>query len=311
MDAPMKVAVIGSGRKRNGIGEFIAKYFHLHGAIVSCVLGSTDASSSIAAANLAKYGIRAQAYSDFSNMISCERPDAVAIASPVETHIEFVKKCLEAGVHIFCEKPFVSPEQEDSPAFIERSFAEAEESSLIIALNSQWPFCLPSYEELCGKIDLQGIERFYIRLSPLSTGREMIPDSVPHALSLLHFVAGSGEIRDLTFSGNDQSLALVFSYLTRYGNIEATVELVRETEQPRTFDFGFNERIVHRIIDPGSYTIYLTHKDKIIKIADPLELSVRDFLDAVSSGREPALGKWHIMETASLLRDIYTAYRHT
>jgi len=280
----------------------------MNGAMVSCVLGSSDSSANSAAANLGKYGIKAEGYSDFSAMVDGERPDAVAIASPADTHPEYIGKCLEAGVHIFCEKPLVPPDLKDQSILVDTYFKEANERSLVISLNSQWPFCLPFYENLCGKLDSSRIENFYIRLSPLSSGREMIPDSVPHALSLLHFVAGSGEIRDLSFAGDDNSLTIGFLYLTQYGSIDACLELVRETMQPRTFSFGFNGEITRRVVDPESYTIYLTHDGKIIKIADPLELCICDFLDAVSSGREPTLGRRHIVDTAALLEQIYTAY---
>lgn len=310
MGAPMKVAIIGAGRNRNGIGEFIAKYLNTSGAIVSCVLGTTTSSSSSAGANLVKYGIHARPYTDFSEMISSANPDMVVIASPTSTHREYIERCLDAGVHIFCEKPLVSPELEDVPALIEDFFRKAQERSVVIAMNSQWPFCLSSYEELCGKIDPSTIERFSIRLSPTSSGREMIPDAVPHALSLLHWVAGNGEIKALSFEGCKDSMLIRFSYVAQCGICEVSMELVRESIQPRTFSFGFNGRIVRRLIDPGSYTIYLTYLGKTLNITDPLELSIRDFLAAVNTGGEPSMGRRHIVETASLLHDIYTACRH-
>jgi predicted dehydrogenase len=306
----MKIAVIGSGRKRNGIGEFIAKYLHQNGAEVACVLGSSPASASRAAANLERYGIRARSYSDLPAMLANESLDAAAVASPVETHLSYVQGCIDAGLHIFCEKPFMSPEVERPGAVLDDLFGKAEDRSLVIAMNSQWPFCLPFYEELCGVLNPAGMERFFIRLSPIASGREMIPDSMPHALSLLYAAAGSGEIRKLSFSGDDNTLVIYFSYLTQEAEIRSTVELVREIEQPRTFSFGFNERIVRRVIDPETYTIYLTHKSKTIKITDPLELSVLDFLHAVRSDREPAVGSEHIRKTASLLAEIYAAYKH-
>jgi hypothetical protein len=96
-----------------------------------------------------------------------------------------------------------------------------------------------------------------------------------------------------------------FTYLTEHTRCETLIELVRETAQPRTFFFGFNGCVVTRHIDLGTYTIHLTYGDKTLKIVDPLWLSVRDFLTAVSSGAEPLLGRRHIIETASLLHQIY------
>ena len=37
----MKISIIGAGRNNNGIGEYIAKYFHKNKAIVTSVLGTT------------------------------------------------------------------------------------------------------------------------------------------------------------------------------------------------------------------------------------------------------------------------------
>jgi hypothetical protein len=306
MGAAMKAAIIGAGRKRNGIGEYIAKYFHDNRAEVTGVLGSTEKTASSAATNLMKYGIKAQSYTNFSTMIHDAQVECVAIASPSITHKTYIEQCIEAGVHIFCEKPFISPDVPDARAWTEDIFAKAQEKGLTIALNSQWPFSLPFYEELCGKLDPIGIKKFSIRLSPLSIGHEMIPDSVPHALSLLYFAAGSGKIDGLAFQGEDDSLLIRFTYFTEHTQCETLIELVRETAQPRTFFFGFNGRVVTRHIDLGTYTIHLTYEDKTLKITDPLGLSVRDFLAAVSSGAEPLLGRRHIIETASLLHQIYS-----
>ncbi|MCK7510023.1 MAG: hypothetical protein MZV70_42295 [Desulfobacterales bacterium] len=89
------------------------------------------------------------------------------------------------------------------------------------------------------------------------------------------------------------------------------MELVRESAQPRTFSFGFNGRIAQRLIDPDTYTIHLTCPGKTLKIADPLELSVRDFPRCGRLRGTPALGERHIVETAALLKEIYAAYSHT
>lgn len=306
MGAAMKAAIIGAGRKRNGIGEYIAKYFHDNRAEVTGVLGSSEKTALSAATNLTKYGIKAQPYTNFSTMIHEAQVECVAIASPSITHKTYIEQCIEAGVHIFCEKPFTSPDVPNAPAWTENILAKAQEKGLTVALNSQWPFSLPFYEELCGKLDPTGIKEFSIRLSPLSIGHEMIPDSVPHALSLLYVAAGSGRIDGLSFQGGEDSLMIRFTYLTEHTRCETLIELMRETLQPRTFFFGFNGRVVTRHIDLGTYTIHLTYEDKTLKIADPLGLSVRDFLTAVSSGAEPLLGRRHIIGTASLLHQIYS-----
>jgi hypothetical protein len=305
----MKAAIIGAARNINGIGEYIAKYLLAHDVEVSCVLGSTQASSSSAAANLNnKYGMKLKAYTDFSKMMQESPIDCVAIASPSHTHKDYIDKCIGAGVHIFCEKPFISPDMPHQDAWIENAFNRAQEKGIVIAMNSQWPFCLPFYEELCGMTDSERINEFSIRLSPLSLGREMIPDSVPHALSLLYCAAGSGIMEDLTFDKGDDILMIRFNYLAEQTRCAVMIEMVRETEQPRTFSFGFNGCVARRHIDLKTYTLHLTYGDKILKIADPLGLSVRDFVEATRTRREPVIGRRHITHTVSMLQQIYAEY---
>ena len=306
--AAMKAAVIGAARNNNGIGEYIAKYLHENDVEVACVLGSTQISASSAAANLTKYGIKAKAYTSFSQMMRDARIDCVAIASPSHTHKQFIEECIDEGVHIFCEKPFVSPDMPHQDAWIENAFIRAQEKGIVIAMNSQWPFCLPYYEELCGMTDPERINEFSIRLSPLSLGREMIPDSVPHALSLLYCAAGSGIMEDLTFDKGDDTLMIRFNYLAEQTRCAVMIEMVRETEQPRTFSFGFNGCVARRHIDLKTYTLHLTYGDKILKIADPLGLSVRDFVEATRTRREPVIGRRHITHTVSMLQQIYAEY---
>jgi hypothetical protein len=306
--ATMKAAVIGAARNHNGIGEFIAKYLHGNDVEVACVLGSSQASAFSAAGNLTRYGIKAKAYASFSQMMSDERVDCVAIASPSHTHKEYIEKCIDEGVHIFCEKPFISADMPHQDAWIEDAFLRAQEKGIVIAMNSQWPFCLPFYEELCGLTDPAGVREFAIRLSPLSSGGEMIPDSVPHGLSLLYCALGSGSMEEITFQGGDDTLTIRFNYLAGQTQCAVMIEMVREVEQPRTFSFGFNGLIARRNIDLGTYTLHLTYKDKILKIADPLGLSVRDFVIAARTGGEPLLGRRHIIHTAKMLRQIYAEY---
>jgi uncharacterized protein YcgI (DUF1989 family) len=115
-------------------------------------------------------------------------------------------------------------------------------------------------------------------------------------------------MEDLTFAGGDDTLKIRFNYLAEQKKCAVMIDMVREIEQPRTFSFGFNGLIARRHIDLGTYTLHLTYKDKILKIADPLGLSVRDFVIAARTGDEPLLGTRHITHTASLLRQIYAEY---
>jgi predicted dehydrogenase len=51
---------------------------------------------------------RPRAYSDFSEMLDHERPDAVAILGPNHVHCDFTLKALSAGTHVLVEKPMTT-----------------------------------------------------------------------------------------------------------------------------------------------------------------------------------------------------------
>ncbi|HQJ07825.1 MAG TPA: Gfo/Idh/MocA family oxidoreductase [Deltaproteobacteria bacterium] len=304
----MNIAIIGARRANNGIGEYIGKYLKKNGAHVVCVLGTNEATARQASAALEHHGITARPYHDFTKMIASEKLDAVAIASPVQTHREYLLSALEDGLSVLCEKPFLDPGREKIGKELESLFEISRQKGTTVAMNSQWPFCLPFYDELCGYIHPYDIRSFFIRLSPLCSGSDMIPDSVPHGLSILYCALGKGEISGLSFGRGEHGMTVVFTYTTEHGDCRVSMSLIQEKVQPRTFSFGFNNLLVQRTIDMTSYDISLASGEKRIRIPDPLELSVRDFIDAHASGREPAVGEEHIRETTLLLKQIYDAY---
>lgn len=304
----MNIAIIGARRSKNGIGEYIGKFFHRNKVNVLCVLGTTMETASEASKTLKEHGISARPYRDFSEMAAKEDLDAVAVASPEQTHHSFLGACLEQGYSVFCEKPFIDPGQKDAAGILEALFALSREKQAVVAMNSQWPFCLPFYEKLCGSIDPGSAGRFFMRLSPVCEGMDMIPDSAPHCLSILHTALGKGEIAGLIFDEKPGRMDIRFAYITKNGPCEVSLSLVRETAQPRTMSFGFNDRIAERIIDKATYDIRLSFEGNEVHIPDPLELSVRDFIQACESGREPMIGQDHITATTLLLMQLYDAY---
>ncbi len=303
----MNIAVVGAGRTVNGIGSYIAKYFHQHHMPVTAVLGSSAASSSRIAAELEQYGIQAKAFSSFKTMIARAKPYAIVIASPTPTHAFYIELCVSAGLHVFCDKPFVAADTFALSGLLVRVLRRTHGSGLTIAMNSQWPFVLPFYEALCGSVVPNTVRSFAIRLSPTVLGPDMIQDSVPHALSILYSALGNGEILDLMFTRDGEGYVIDFSYQTDQTCCAVTIALVQELYQPRTFAFGFNGRIATRVIDPATYAMSLVYQDKILAIPDPLELSVMDFIISLSGAHAPHIGPDHIVRTTMLLQQIYHA----
>ena len=47
-----------------------------------------------------------QCYTDYKKMIDEVKPDCVYVVTPTKMHYDMVMYALEAGCHVFCEKPF-------------------------------------------------------------------------------------------------------------------------------------------------------------------------------------------------------------
>lgn len=301
----MNISIIGAGRNKNGIGEYIGKYFHKHGGRVISVLGTTEETSLQASLALRKYGIQAHSYTDFDQMLRTEKPDAMVIASPSSTHDEYLLKCLDLGLHIFCEKPFIWDDHTDIIERVEDIFEKARKKKLTIAMNSQWPFSIDYYEEICGKIMIKESNKLFIRMSPFSPGKVMIPESVPHPLSILFCLLGPGAIESLNFeSDGEGEMNIRFTYLFGTKACDVFIRLVHQKTPPRDFSFGLNDKIVFRSLDLENYEIYFNYGNKKLRIVDPLELSVRNFMEAVKKQTEPFIGYRHILHNMSLLKEI-------
>jgi hypothetical protein len=303
----MKIAVIGAGRRHNGIGAYSARFAHAEGARVVAVLAQDEDAARQDAEGLQEFGITADAYADFDALVCSHQPDAIIIASPAVTHAGYLDRAVASGLHVLCEKPFIWDEGCDY-RLAERVLDAARQRGLIIAMNSQWPFVLPAYDQLCGLPPADRIESFYIQLAPLSKGRAMIPDAMPHALSLLYCVLGKGMLEQIHMQSAPESLRLDFVYCGKSTRCRVTAELVHETTQPRSFAFGFNGTITRRTIDMATYAIAFSRDNQSCDVDDPLKLSVRDFLHACRNKVSPRIGHAHIINTSLMLQHLYAAW---
>ena len=66
---------------------------------------------------------RARATTDYDELLADDELDAVVVATPAVTHYELAKRALEAGKHVFVEKPLTmnAAEVEDVIAIAEAS----------------------------------------------------------------------------------------------------------------------------------------------------------------------------------------------
>ena len=94
---PTKIAVIGAG----GMLEYHAKGFKAAGAEIVAIADM----NAEAAAKAAKEWDAKESYSDVGEMLEKASADAVSIIVPNKFHAPLAIQCLNAGKHVFCEKP--------------------------------------------------------------------------------------------------------------------------------------------------------------------------------------------------------------
>lgn len=103
--APLRIILVGAGK----IG--IVHALDLVNRPGTALVGLVDKSRK-ATRLYQQMGFRLPHYADLASAIKALRPAAAIIATPAFTHLELLRECLAAGLHVLVEKPLVvSPEQ--------------------------------------------------------------------------------------------------------------------------------------------------------------------------------------------------------
>lgn len=96
-DKKLKVAVVGLGKM--GLSHFAMVNAHPDVETVAC-----DGTAFMV--DVLNKNTDVPVYRDYDDMMDKEHPDAVVIATPSRLHASMGRSALEAGAHVFCEKPF-------------------------------------------------------------------------------------------------------------------------------------------------------------------------------------------------------------
>ena len=289
MGPPLKVGMIGARRIRQGLGPYIARDLHAHGAEVSLVLGRTQKSAEDAAQEIGETaGGRPRATSDRASFFAADL-DVICVLTPKGTHGPFVEASLNAGRHVLCEKPlFWHPETGDWAAAardLEDRFAA---KGLVFGINAQWPWTVPAFEELHGP--LQDLPRtLSMGLTPASNGREMIGDAAPHPLSLAQALRPDLErLVSVAFEGRGPSDIDFTAVLEgEHGPFEIHAELRGSgAPPPREAWFAIDGKRVDRCIRTSDYALFLRDGARVVDLPDPLGLRIAAFLGDARAAEE-------------------------
>lgn len=97
-DTPLRIAFAGAG---------MISAYHLTGWKQTPgveLVAICDAVLEKARTRAIEFGV-SRAYTDFATMLDKEKPDAVDIVTPVETHAPLARIAADRGVHLMCQKP--------------------------------------------------------------------------------------------------------------------------------------------------------------------------------------------------------------
>jgi len=97
--AVLKVAIVGCGKIADAHAMQIQR-------IKDCaIVGVCDREPLMAQQLADRFPVK-QCFSDVTELLSYARPDVVHITTPPQGHFDIARECLEAGCHVYVEKPF-------------------------------------------------------------------------------------------------------------------------------------------------------------------------------------------------------------
>jgi hypothetical protein len=319
-DRPPRVGVIGARRRRQGVGDHLARFVHEAGGVVVAVAGTSPQTVEEARAGLAKWGIDARGHVGAEAMLEAEDLDALVIASPAPLHERHLRLALDARLHVLCEKPLIwrrTPFAADAAALVE-AFRSRDRH---LAMNVQWARV---YRDYIALFPDPAIVRgpFRMRLSPSSTGYEMLVDAIAHPLSLLETIGDAGipgildsdrldivgspegrrirdvrreePLRDVRIEGGERRIEVTFGYPLPSFDMDCRVTLETCAEQPRPASIELGDRgfVAHRVIrDPGYRLSFRDERSgREVPFEDPMRRATWEFVATVATGLLPGRG---------------------
>lgn len=242
--------------------------------------------------------------------------DAVVLATPVFTHHRLATMCLEAGKHVFVEKPLAASSGEAGDLL---HLAEVRDRVLMCGHTFLYSPAVRSVKELLDRQelgDLHFISSSRVNLGPYRSDVSVIFDLGPHDFSILRYWLGTSPSavsavgRDVITDGVSD---VAFVDLTYAGGMLAHVELswLAPSKLRRTVIVGSEKMLVYedgtaepvRVFDSGieyqdpetfgEYQLsYRTGEIVSLRVdpKEPIVAELEDFVAAVRDGTEPISG---------------------
>ena len=304
-----RVAVVGA----SGIGKHHAKWWALDSADVCAFAGTSDASVAKTRRGLtALFDFHGRGYTSIDEMLQTERPDIVDVCSPSACHYGHVETALEAGCHVFCEKPLVFDRALSREAIVEQAralSALAQRKGLRLSVCTQYSAGAQMFARIWReRRGDEVITHYHGHLESPAKGRAPDPERVwvdlsPHPLSVLAAVVPDGIVDwdsvRTNFDGYEASAE--FDVRRPDGSILRAVIVTRNALEPplnvRHFKYnGYPFVVEGQNDDAGVYCARIETPDGNYIEPDLMRALIRDFLAGRPTvGIDDALGNLDLM----------------
>lgn len=316
----MKVGVIGLGYwGPNLVRNFLAQ--REVKKVIACDLRESRLQSikeKFPAAELSK---------DCSDLINGDC-DIIVISTPVDTHYSFAKKALEAGKHVWVEKPFTASSEEG-----EELIEIAERKNLKIFVDHTFIYngAVQKIKELLNKNELGNIIYFdseRINLGLFQRDVNVVWDLAPHDLSIMAHLLSNHKMKALVANGianfnGKENLAHICIYFENNCFAHFHINWVSPVKIRRIIVGGDKKMLVYddmenfekiKVYDSGvefksaesihealvQYRIGDMFSPKVNQ-TEALALGAQEFISAINENRAPITGGKEGLEVVRLL----------
>ena len=265
-------------------------------------------------------------YDDFADCLQAEKPDACVIAVHTNLHFEMAKMALEAGAHVFLEKPFCLDVDEG------RQLVElARERDKILMVGHVVRF-MPAYKKLkewidneeFGKLEFLSLSRFTgvpawgqwkDRQKDFGSSGGALFDLVIHDIDFAQWICGVPEKINANYLPGKLSNHDYISALWEYGNSALQVKIEGGNTFHTAFPFqaAFAARfekasVLFSPTDTENITVATDTTTKQVPVGDPNEGFAGEldyFVSCVTENKQPEK-----CTPESALESVDICYRH-
>lgn len=244
--------------------------------------------------------------SDYNEVLANPEIDAVAVVTPSHTHYKIVKMAIEAGKHVYVEKPISTVASEA------KSLAEIAEKNNKVLLVGHLLMYHPAVNRLKMLIaegvlgEIKYVQSDRLNINYFKNDRSVMWDLAPHDVSMTSYILGKEPVRVISAVGasSDSNDIMDITHLTiEYEDgIIAHISdswihpqkrvnlLVRGTKASAIFDDTLMENKL-QIFESSSPKVSKNEVLDYIEI-EPLKLECQHFLHCIEQGK-PARSDGH------------------